>query len=312
MIHNPERPKRRLIAGVLLCAALSACSVQSGPPAAPENEQMDAAGKTIVATVSGAPIYMREVTDAARITGQLGEGEVLTQGDQVFTQILPEVIDQRLLAESAKAAGLHKTDRAKYRLAMAQERILANMALQGRIESRVTPQATRALYDSQIKLRQAGQEARASHILVETEAQADAVVKRLESGEDFAALATEVSLDRGTQITGGDLGYFQADDMVPEFSKAVFGLETGEVSPPFESQFGWHIAKLTDKRAAPVPSFEDMEGEITNFVTMDEISKLIAELREDADIVIKDPPAPAASDEVVTDSDAVESDNSNE
>jgi len=174
--------------------------------------------------------------------------------------VLSEVIDQRLLALKAKADGLDKTPEARHRLAMARERILANIAIGARIEDRVTPDAVRALYAEQIKLRQTGQEARASHILFKTEKEAKAAVKRLKAGADFAALATELSLDRGSQISGGDLGYFQADAMVPEFSKVVFALETGSVSDPFESQFGWHIAKLTDKRAAPAPGFEQMEG----------------------------------------------------
>jgi len=269
---------------------LTACSAQPG--SGDGRASADAADARVVATVSGTPVYQRDVIDAARMIGQISGEDTLGPDDPAFSQILSEVIDQRLLSLNAKARGLDKTPEAKHRLVQAKERILANIAVGARIEDRVTPDAVRALYDQQIKLRQTGQEARASHILFETEKDAKAAAKRLKAGEDFAALATELSLDRGSQTSGGDLGYFQADAMVPSFSKVVFALEKGAVSDPFESQFGWHIAKLVDKRTAPPPSFEQMEAEMTNFLTMDEISKLLTELRDDAEIEIKDAPAP--------------------
>ena len=295
-IFTSKRAGATIAAGIMVFAVLTGCSASTETSGGGKTE--GGGDNIVVATVSGAPVYKNEVTDAARMIGQIGEGETLSTDEAVFGQVLSEVIDQRLLALKAKADGLDKTPEAKHRLAMARERILANIAVGARIEDRVTPDAVKALYAEQIKLRQTGREARASHILFKTEKEAKAAVKRIEAGEDFAALATELSLDRGSQISGGDLGYFQADAMVPEFSKVVFALETGESSDPFESQFGWHIAKLTDKRAAPAPSFEQMEGEVTNFLTMDEISKLITELREEADIVIKtgSEPQAAASD----------------
>ncbi len=288
--------RARAVSAVLALATalsvnLSACNAGPTVNQTPEQAAKIEAGKTVVATVAGAPVYRSEVLDAARVTGQIGSTDSLDSGSTVFSQILSEVIDQRLLAQSAKASGLDKTPAAKQRLAMARERILANMAVQSHIENRVTEPAAKALYDQQIKLRQTGEEARASHILVETEAQAKAAAKRLKAGEDFAAIATELSLDRGTQNTGGDLGYFQADAMVPAFSKAVFALKPGEVSDPFKSEFGWHIATLTDLRAAPAPGFDAMKPEIINFLTMDEIGKLIADLRENTEIVMTDLPA---------------------
>ena len=292
---------RSAIAALLLAGALSACAPQDDKDGPASEGMQSQFGRTVVAKVNGSPIYLSDVQGAAQLTGQIQQGDELSRDNPVFASLLDEMVNQRLLALNAKTSGLSKSKTAKTRIAVARERILANMALEAHLKSAVTDAAAQALYDEQIKLRQTGQEARASHILVKSEDEAKAIAKRLTAGEDFAALATELSLDRGSQTAGGDLGWFQADAMVASFSAAVFALEDGEVSAPFESEFGWHIAKLTGKRDAPAPSFEQMKPEITNFLTMREISRFTDMLREDADIEtfpVPEEPAPANIDDV--------------
>jgi parvulin-like peptidyl-prolyl isomerase len=92
----------------------------------------------------------------------------------------------------------------------------------------------------------------ARHILVETEEEAQDVLARLEAGEDFAALAQEVSIDTGTASDGGDLGWFGRGKMVPEFEDAAFALEPGEISPPVETSYGYHIIQVMDKGIRPM------------------------------------------------------------
>ena len=92
----------------------------------------------------------------------------------------------------------------------------------------------------------------ASHILVETEEAAQVVITRLEAGEDFAAVAIEVSSDTGSGANGGDLGWFGRGRMVPEFEEAAFNLEIGEISDPIQSDFGWHIILKQDQEIRPV------------------------------------------------------------
>jgi parvulin-like peptidyl-prolyl isomerase len=81
----------------------------------------------------------------------------------------------------------------------------------------------------------------ARHILVETEEEAQVVITRIDAGEDFTAIAVEVSTDTGSGANGGDLGWFGRGRMVPEFEEAAFSLDIGEVSDPVQSTFGWHI-----------------------------------------------------------------------
>lgn len=274
----------KALSGAAISAALLLSACNTAETKAVGTSEPGGTDKTVVATVNGTSIYFSDVVQAARLTGQIGPQDTLERGGLIYEGLVPELVNQRLLAQEAQASGLADTQTARHRIDVAKERILANMALEDYLKTAASEDAARALYDEQIKLRQTGQEARASHILVDTEDEAKAAAKRLAGGEDFAAVATDISIDRGTQTQGGDLGWFQADAMVADFSKAVFALKDGETSAPFQTQFGWHIAKLTGKRAAPVPSFEQMEGEITNYLSLREIDKYTKALREDAQI----------------------------
>ncbi|MCG7409787.1 peptidylprolyl isomerase [Paenibacillus sp. ACRRX] len=131
------------------------------------------------------------------------------------------------------------------------------------------------------------EQVRASHILVKTKEEADAIVKQLKEGADFAALAKEKSSD-GSKDKGGDLGFFGAGAMVPEFEKAAFALKTGEVSEPVKSQFGYHVIKTTDRKAAHTATFEEKKGDIKDALIAQKVSQLypswIEELKSKATI----------------------------
>lgn len=105
----------------------------------------------------------------------------------------------------------------------------------------------------------------ARHILVATLEEALAVKQRLNNGEDFAALAAELSTDTGTKDVGGDLGWFGKNTMDPAFEEAVYGLQIGEISNPVQSQFGYHIIQLLGKEVRPQTASRIQQLEQTAF-----------------------------------------------
>lgn len=140
---------------------------------------------------------------------------------------------------------------------------------------------------------------RASHILVgsdetsspeerkKAKEKAEALLKRLKAGEDFAALAkAQSSCPSASQ--GGDLGAFGRDQMVPAFEKAAFALKPGEMSGVVETEFGYHIIKVTERQEAGAEKFENVKEKITDFLKKEkvqqELSSYIDQLRKSAKI----------------------------
>lgn len=105
----------------------------------------------------------------------------------------------------------------------------------------------------------------ARHILVETEEEAQAIYERLQDGEDFAAVAKEVSKDTGSGANGGDLGWFGRGAMVPEFEKVAFNLEIGEISEPVQSEFGYHIIQALGHQDVPLNASQYEQKKETDF-----------------------------------------------
>lgn len=90
-------------------------------------------------------------------------------------------------------------------------------------------------------------EVRASHILVKTEGEARNILDQIKTGSDFGELAKAHS-ECPSKRKGGDLGYFRRGQMVKEFEEAAFGMQRGQVSEPVQTQFGYHLIKVTDSR----------------------------------------------------------------
>jgi peptidyl-prolyl cis-trans isomerase C len=118
------------------------------------------------------------------------------------------------------------------------------------------------------------EEFNASHILVETEEKALQILDSLKLGSDFAKLAQEKS-SGPSGPNGGQLGWFGPGQMVPEFEAAVLVLEVGNISQPVQTQFGWHIVKLNERRIKPLPTFEEMKQDLVQKLSQERIDQLL-------------------------------------
>ncbi len=138
--------------------------------------------------------------------------------------------------------------------------------------------------------------AMARHILVKTEDEANAILKQLADGGDFQAIAKEKSEDPGSKANGGDLGFFAKGQMVPEFEAEAFALKPGETSTkPVKTQFGYHIIKVEEKRAQPVPTLDQVREQVVQMVQRDKYQDMLAKMRAAAKIEILAPAAAPAA-----------------
>lgn len=129
------------------------------------------------------------------------------------------------------------------------------------------------------------EEIRAQHVLVKTEEEAKAVRERVTTGgEDFATVAKEVSIEPAAKESGGDLGFFGPGMMVPEFEQAAFALKDGEISQPVQTQFGWHVIKVVERRPAQ---------QVSQQAATAYRDQLIAQAKQDGRVEYLITPAPA-------------------
>ena len=131
------------------------------------------------------------------------------------------------------------------------------------------------------------EEFHARHILVATEAEAKEIQERLKKGEDFATVAKEKSKDPSAE--GGDLGFFGRGQMLKPFEDAAFQLKEGEISNPVQTQFGWHIIKVEEKRTRPLPTFDQVKDTIISQLTQQKAKQTLKDLHNAAKIDVKDP-----------------------
>ena len=238
----------------------------------------------VVATVDGMEITLGEVIMARASLPQ--------QYQQIpDAQLMPALIDQAvvqaLLAKKAEAEGKADDPLVQLQIAAARKSALSEAVMADVIAEATTDDKVRAAYDAQIEDFEPAQEIRASHILVKEKEAADALKAELDGGADFAELATEHGTD-GTKDRGGDLGWFEREQMVPAFADAAFEAEEGVVVGPVETQFGWHLILKTGEREAEAPSFEEMREEIARGLASQAAQDAVAAVREGSDVQISE------------------------
>lgn len=265
---------------------------------------------TAAVMLAGAPVAAWAADDAkvvAKVDGMpITEGDLAMAAEELAGQIPPQatdaqkrdflvsyVADTKLIARAARDAKIDKTPSFEKKAAWMREKVLLDEYMSAETKKAVTPEAMKKLYEESIKSVTPDQEARARHILVETEDEAKAIATRVKGGEDFAKVAGEVSKDPGSGKEGGDLGWFTKDRMVPEFSEAAFKLKPGEISDPVKSQFGWHVIKLEETRVKPLPTFEEVKEQVEQYLTRKTQNDILVALRAKGKVERLDAPTPA-------------------
>jgi peptidyl-prolyl cis-trans isomerase C len=275
--------------GLSVLATMSAGAQETAPaPATPEATAPAAAPDpaTVVATVNG-----QQITEADLM---LAEADL----DQQFSRLPPEqrraaalsaIIEIRLLASEAEAKGLDKDPEFARRMAFLQQRALHSAVVDQEVSAKITDEEIRKRYDTEMSNTPPVNEVKARHILVKTKEEADAIIKQLDAGGDFEKLANENTTDPSGKATGGDLGYFGPGQMVPEFEKAAFALDVGAYSKqPVQSQFGFHVIKVEDKRAQQPPAFDQVKDQIRSLLLRENYFALVKSLRGAAKVDIAD------------------------
>ncbi|WP_099867954.1 peptidylprolyl isomerase [Pararhizobium haloflavum] len=275
-------------AGVALCTpafAQTPSTPQTGAedaaPAAPTEGE-----DTVIATIGDTEIYESELAYA------------LSDLDPQFGQLPPEqrrvaalsaLIDIKLLARKAEEEGTADSESFQKRVAFLRDRALHNAYFQDEILAGISDEDVRARYDQEVEATPPAEEVNARHILVETEEEATALIEELDGGADFAELAEENSTD-GSAANGGDLGYFQRGQMVGPFEEAAFALEPGSYTEePVQSQFGWHVIKVEDRREAEPPAFEQVTEQVRQIVLRERYLEVLQEERGESGVEIVDP-----------------------
>ncbi len=246
----------------------------------------------VIAKVDGMNITEREIDLA---TEDLGERLAQLPDERKRDEVINYLVDLKLGAKAAAAAKITDNPDFAARLAYFREKIMLDQYLTSEAKKATTPEAAKKLYDETTKALAPEEEVNARHILVEDEAQARVVAERLKKGEDFAKVAAELSKDPGSGKEGGSLGWFTKDRMVPEFAEVAFKLTKGQVSDPVKSQFGWHIIKLEDKRAKPLPDFAAVKPQIDQYLERKAQQDIIVALRDKAKVERLDKPAAPAT-----------------
>lgn len=232
---------------------------------------------TVLATVNGSDITLGHVIVAR---SQLPEQYQALPDDVLLDAILEQLVQQEVVA-SAVAEDMSQA----MQIGLENERraYLAAMALDAVGNADVTEEDVQAEYDAQYGDAAPATEYNASHILVETEEEAQSLIEELEGGADFAELAQEYSTGPSGP-NGGQLGWFGPGMMVPSFEEAVFELEVGEISAPVETQFGWHVVKLNETREQDAPALDQVRADLVEGLRVARVDAYIEDLSENAEI----------------------------
>jgi len=238
------------------CAALALCAA-FGLPAVAETAPPTA--DTVLATVNGVDITVGDVI----VTRQALPAQYQSlPDDQLFIGIVDQLVQQEALKQSLGDT-LSKT--ATIAIEGLKRSYLSNEALMAGIKDAVSEAEIQKAYDAKYKDMAPSLEYHASHILVDSEDKAKALLAEIDGGKPFADVAKANSTD-GSAANGGDLGWFGLGAMVKPFEDAVVAATVGKVVGPVQTDFGWHLILVGETRTKAAPPLADVQDQIAKEV----------------------------------------------
>ncbi len=294
-----------VIAGLALATAVHAQdATQTDAPKPADAAATTAAApsydaETVLATVNGKAITLGHVI---ALRDQLPQQYQSLPDETLFKGLLDQIVDQEILADQESTGP--DSDPLAVRLQLDNDRrgALANLAAEAAVADAVTDAGVQAAYDKQVAAFQPQPEYHAAHILVDSEDKAKALKAEIDGGKAFADVAKENSTD-GSAANGGDLGWFGAGQMVPEFETAVKAMQPGQVSDPVKSQFGYHLILLEETRQSAPPALDTVRPDIENQLRQAALQTKLEALRATAKVERPDtglPPAAIRESDLLT------------
>lgn len=260
---------------VIATAGLVAC--QGGSSSSSSTSSKDA---KVIATVNGAKItsedFDREVKALPEYIRAMAD---TPQGKK---EMIDTLVMRELILQQAAKDGVDKGKDVEEKLAELKKRIIVDTYLKKKVEteSKISDEELKKFYEQNLDKFKAGEQIRASHILVKSEQEAQTILDQLKKGGNFEELAKTKSAD-SSAAKGGDLGWFGKGNMVPAFEKAAMGLKEGQLSGIVKSDFGYHIIKLTGKRAAGTRPFDEVKEQIKGAIMPQKQQQVFMKLKED-------------------------------
>ncbi len=286
-----------MVAFSLPALAQTPAPAANGPAAAPDSSAASTSKippDPVLARVNGAEIHFSDVQAAA----QGLPAELRQMPPQVlFPMLLEQVIDRDAVVIEARKDGLQNDPAIQKQIARATDTVLQNAVLQRDVAPQVTEAAIHAKYDRDIAAAGGETEVHARHILVPSEDQAKSIIEQLKKGAKFEDLAKKYSTDPAAK-SGGDLGFFKKDDMLPEFAAVAFALKPGQVSQtPVHTRYGWHVIQVLDTRVSKPKTFEQAHDEVRQQLIQEQIQLVLANARKGVKVEKFNPDGTPAKDD---------------
>ncbi len=280
--HHPQRNQHKKRSGIFAhltgMAMIMAVATQPMQALAQDSAQDTSLE---VLTINGQGYSLNLV---GSIINQLPDNVRNQPIDVYYNSVIDDIVDTKLTANAAKESGLAENPLLKEIAERAYDRVIAEAWLNDALNSRINEDMITQSYNDLVADTESRTETRARHILLDSKEAAVDTIKRLDNGENFADLAKELSTGPSGP-NGGELGYFRRGAMVPSFELASFEMEVGSYSKePVQTQFGWHVIKVEDRRVADAPALADVRDQLRSSISVKIAGSIIADLRSKAEI----------------------------